>query len=121
DQQRAIGEVNSGVYVFNGRELWPALLKLENKNRAGEYYLTDIVRLMKGKVHALPVEDSDEILGINDRRQLAQAERVMRQRILDGLMTSGVTITDPATTFIDADAHIGRDPVALPFNFPPGE
>src|SRR6202048_556823 len=121
DEQREIREVNSGVYVFNGRELWPALLKLENKNRAGEYYLTDIVRLMKGKVHALPVEDSDEILGINDRRQLAQAERVMRQRILDGLMTSGVTTKAPATTFIDADVHIGRDTVALAFTFISGE
>src|ERR1700682_3025968 len=109
DEQKKIPEVNSGVYVFNGRELWPALLKLENKNRAGEYYLTDIVRLIKGKVHTLPVEDTDEILGINDRRQLAQAERVMRTRILDSLMASGVTITDPATTFIDADVHIGRD------------
>src|ERR1700737_1889175 len=59
DEQREIREVNSGVYVFNGRELWPALLKLENKNRAGEYYLTDIVRLIKGKVTALPAEASD--------------------------------------------------------------
>ena len=121
DQQRAIGEVNAGVYVFSGRELWPALLKLENKNRAGEYYLTDIVRLIKGKVHTLPVEDGDEILGINDRRQLAQAERVMRQRILDGLMTSGVTITDPLTTFIDADVQVGRDTVVLPFSVISGE
>jgi bifunctional UDP-N-acetylglucosamine pyrophosphorylase / glucosamine-1-phosphate N-acetyltransferase len=121
DQQKEIREVNSGVYVFNGRELWPALLKLENKNRAGEYYLTDIVRLIKGKVHTLPVDDGDEILGINDRRQLAQAERVMRQRILDGLMTSGVTITDPATTFIDADVQVGRDTVVLPFSFISGE
>ncbi|HVS05232.1 MAG TPA: bifunctional UDP-N-acetylglucosamine diphosphorylase/glucosamine-1-phosphate N-acetyltransferase GlmU [Candidatus Dormibacteraeota bacterium] len=121
DQQKEIREVNSGVYVFNGRELWPALLKLENNNRAGEYYLTDIVRLIKGKVHTLPVDDGDEILGINDRRQLAQAERVMRQRILDGLMTSGVTITDPATTFIDADVQVGRDTVVLPFSFISGE
>ena len=121
DQQKEIREVNSGVYVFKGRELWPALLKLENKNRAGEYYLTDIVRLIKGKVHTLPVDDGDEILGINDRRQLAQAERVMRQRILDGLMTSGVTITDPATTFIDADVQVGRDTVVLPFSFISGE
>src|SRR5712691_2676236 len=121
DEQKEITAVNSGVYVFSGRELWPALLKLENKNRAGEYYLTDIVRLIKGKVHTLPVEDSDEILGINDRRQLAQAERVMRQRILGGLMTSGVTITDPATTFIDADVQIGRDTVVLPFSFVSGE
>ena len=121
DEQKNIQEVNSGVYVFSGRELWPALARLENKNRAGEYYLTDIVRLIKGKIHALPIEDKNEILGINDRRQLAQAERVMRQRILDGLMTSGVTITDPATTFIDADVKIGRDTVILPFSFISGE
>jgi bifunctional UDP-N-acetylglucosamine pyrophosphorylase/glucosamine-1-phosphate N-acetyltransferase len=121
DEQREIKEINSGVYVFSGRELWPALLRLENKNRAGEYYLTDIVRLIKGKVHTLPVEDSDEILGINDRRQLAQAERVMRQRILDSLMTSGVTITDPTTTFIDADVQVGRDTSVLPFSFITGE
>jgi bifunctional UDP-N-acetylglucosamine pyrophosphorylase/glucosamine-1-phosphate N-acetyltransferase len=115
DEQRAISEVNSGVYVFSGRELWPALLKLENKNRAGEYYLTDVVRLIKGKVETIEVEDGDEILGINDRRQLALAERVMRQRVLDDLMVSGVTITDPATTFIDADVTIGQDTVVHPF------
>ena len=121
DEQKDIREVNSGVYVFSGRELWPALAKLENKNRAAEYYLTDIVRLIKGKVHTLPVDDRNEILGINDRRQLAEAERVMRQRILDGLMTSGVTISDPATTFVDADVHIGRDTVVLPFSVISGE
>ena len=121
DEQKNIHEVNSGVYVFSGRELWPALAKLEDKNRAGEYYLTDIVRLIKGKVHTLPVEDSDEILGINDRRQLAEAERVMRQRILDGLMSAGVTIADPASTFIDADVQIGRDTVVLAFSLISGE
>jgi bifunctional UDP-N-acetylglucosamine pyrophosphorylase/glucosamine-1-phosphate N-acetyltransferase len=121
DEQREIKEINSGVYVFTGRELWPALLKLENKNRSREYYLTDVVRLIKGKVQTVPVDDGDEILGINDRRQLAQAERVMRQRILDALMTSGVTITDPDTTFIDADVQVGRDTVVLPFSFITGE
>ena len=121
DEQRQITEVNSGVYVFSGRELWPALLKLENKNRAGEYYLTDIVRLIKGKVATVAVQDAHEILGINDRRQLAQAERVMRQRILDRLMINGVTITDADTTFIDADVHIGRDTVVLPFSLVTGE
>src|SRR6202022_24071 len=115
DEQRQIAEVNSGVYVFSGRELWPALLKLENKNRAGEYYLTDVVRLIKGKIATVAVQDADEILGINDRRQLAQAERVMRQRVLDALMVGGVTITDPATTFIDADVAIGQDTVVHPF------
>ena len=120
-EQKEIHEVNSGVYVFTGRELWPALLKLENKNRAGEYYLTDVVNLIKGKVNTMAVSDPMEILGINDRRQLAQAERVMRQRILGALMTSGVTITDPATTFIGADVQIGRDTVVLPFSFISGE
>jgi bifunctional UDP-N-acetylglucosamine pyrophosphorylase/glucosamine-1-phosphate N-acetyltransferase len=115
DAQRAKSEVNSGVYVFSGRELWAALLKLENKNRAGEYYLTDVVRLIKGKVETVRVDDPGEILGINDRRQLAQAERVMRQRVLDALMVSGVTISDPATTFIDADVAIGQDTVVHPF------
>src|SRR5437016_5418487 len=121
DEQKNIHEVNSGVYVFSGRELWPALAKLEDKNRAGEYYLTDIVRLIKSKIHTLPVEDSNEILGINDRRQLAEAERVMRQRILDGLMSAGVTIADPASTFIDADVQIGRDTVVLAFSLISGE
>ena len=115
DDQRAISEVNSGVYVFSGRELWPALLKLENKNRAGEYYLTDVVRLIKGKIETVRVDDAGEILGINDRRQLAQAERVMRQRVLDALMVGGVTITDPATTYIDAEVAIGQDTVVHPF------
>ena len=115
EQQREIHEVNAGVYCFSGRDLWPALLKLENKNRASEYYLTDIVRLIKGKVQTVAVEDPAEILGINDRQQLAQAEREMRQRILDQLMTDGVTITDPNTTFIDADIRIGKDTVIHPF------
>jgi bifunctional UDP-N-acetylglucosamine pyrophosphorylase/glucosamine-1-phosphate N-acetyltransferase len=115
EDQRAITEVNSGVYIFSGRELWPALLKLENKNRAGEYYLTDVVRLIKGKIETVAVPDAGEILGINDRRQLAQAERVMRRRVLDALMLGGVTITDPATTFIDADVTIGQDTVIHPF------
>jgi bifunctional UDP-N-acetylglucosamine pyrophosphorylase / glucosamine-1-phosphate N-acetyltransferase len=120
-EERAITEVNSGVYVFSGRALWPALLKLENKNRAGEYYLTDVVRLIKGKVHTVAVADGNEILGINDRRQLAQAEQIMRQRILDRLMQEGVTITDPGTTFIDADARVGQDTVVHPFSVITGQ
>jgi bifunctional UDP-N-acetylglucosamine pyrophosphorylase/glucosamine-1-phosphate N-acetyltransferase len=114
-EEREIREINPGVYCFSGRALWPALEKLENKNRSGEYYLTDVVRLVKGKVQTVPVDDPHEILGINDRRQLAEAEKVMRQRILDQLMTDGVTITDPGTTFVDADVKIGRDSVVHPF------
>jgi bifunctional UDP-N-acetylglucosamine pyrophosphorylase/glucosamine-1-phosphate N-acetyltransferase len=113
--ERQIHEVNAGVYCFSGQDLWPALSRLENKNSAAEYYLTDVVSLMKGKVQTVRVEDASEILGINDRRQLAQAERLMRERILDQLMVGGVTITDPASTFVDADVQVGRDSVIHPF------
>src|SRR3989442_11846337 len=113
---RQIREVNSGVYCFSGRDLWPALQKLENKNKAHEYYLTDVVALIKRKVNTVAVEDPKEILGINDRRQLAQAEHIMRERILDDLMLRGVTITDPGSTFVDADASIGQDRVIHPFS-----
>ncbi|MDQ6710551.1 MAG: bifunctional UDP-N-acetylglucosamine diphosphorylase/glucosamine-1-phosphate N-acetyltransferase GlmU [Candidatus Dormibacteraeota bacterium] len=113
--QREITEINSGVYCFSGRELWPALLKLENKNRSGEYYLTDVVGLVKGKVHTVLAQDSTEIVGINDRHQLAEAEGSMRRRILDRLMLDGVTVTDPATTFVDAEVEVGQDTVIHPF------
>ena len=116
DADKQIHEINSGVYCFSGRELWPALLKLENKNRAHEYYLTDVVGLIKGKVNTVAVLDPKEILGINDRRQLAQAEHIMRERILDDLMSRGVTITDPRSTFVDADVSIGQDSVIHPFS-----
>src|SRR6266576_3222284 len=116
DADRQIHEINSGVYCFSGRDLWPALLKLENKNRAHEYYLTDVVGLIKGKVNTVAVLDPKEILGINDRRQLAQAEHIMRERILDDLMSRGVTITDPRSTFVDADVSIGQDSVIHPFS-----
>src|SRR5437764_1952103 len=116
NEQQQIREINSGVYCFRGRDLWPALQKLENTNKAHEYYLTDVVALIKGKVHTMLVADAREILGINDRRQLAQAEHIMRERILDDLMLLGVTITDPGSTFVDADVSIGQDTVIHPFS-----
>src|SRR5438094_61062 len=116
EAEKQIHEINSGVYCFRGRDLWPALQKLENKNRAHEYYLTDVVALIKGKVDTMLVGDAREILGINDRRQLAQAEHIMRERIVDDLMSQGVTMTDPASTFVDADVSIGQDTVIHPFS-----
>jgi bifunctional UDP-N-acetylglucosamine pyrophosphorylase/glucosamine-1-phosphate N-acetyltransferase len=116
EAERRIQEVNSGVYCFRGRDLWPALSRLEKRNRAGEYYLTDVVRLIKGKVNTVRVEDEQEVLGINDRVQLAQAEAVMRRRILERLMLGGVTVTDPHTTFVDAEVEVGQDTVIHPFS-----
>jgi bifunctional UDP-N-acetylglucosamine pyrophosphorylase / glucosamine-1-phosphate N-acetyltransferase len=119
--ERAIDEVNAGVYCFAGEALWRALGRLENKNRAREYYLTDVVSLIKGSVRTLAVDDPDEILGINDRRQLAQAEAIARRRTLDRLMEEGVTITDPGTTFVDASVTVGQDSTLFPFTVLTGD
>jgi bifunctional UDP-N-acetylglucosamine pyrophosphorylase/glucosamine-1-phosphate N-acetyltransferase len=104
-------ECNAGVYVFTGSELWPALDRLETDNAQGEYYLTDVVALLTGPVEGVVVADPDEVLGINDRRQLAAAEAVLRRRTLDALMLAGVTFEDPATTYVDSQVVIGQDTV----------
>jgi bifunctional UDP-N-acetylglucosamine pyrophosphorylase/glucosamine-1-phosphate N-acetyltransferase len=107
-------ECNAGVYVFEGSQLWPALDGLSTANAQREYYLTDVVALLTGPVEALVVPDPDEVLGINDRRQLAAAEAVLRRRTVDALMLAGVTFEDPATTYVDAQVVVGRDSVIHP-------
>ena len=104
-------ECNAGVYVFEGTELWPALDRLTSANAQGEYYLTDVVEHLTGPVEAVVAGDPDELVGINDRCQLAAAEAVLRRRTLDALMLSGVTVEDPATTYVDAEVVVGRDSV----------
>ena len=104
-------ECNAGVYVFEGAQLWPALDRLTSANAQGEYYLTDVVEHLEGPVEVVDAADPDELLGINDRRQLAAAEAVLRRRTLDALMLSGVTVEDPATTYVDAQVVVGRDSV----------
>jgi bifunctional UDP-N-acetylglucosamine pyrophosphorylase/glucosamine-1-phosphate N-acetyltransferase len=113
-QEAQLREINVGTYVVNGPFLFDALDKLEPKNAQQEYYLTDIVALAveRGfRVSALITRNSDEGLGINTRRQLASAERVLRQHLCAQWMDAGVTIRDPATTVIDADVQVGRDTV----------
>jgi len=110
--QRRIKEVNVGVYLFKIKDLLEALLKISNKNIKGEFYLTDIIEIMSGKegkvgVYKAPVEQ--EIVGINDRYELAKAVEILRKRKIISLAESGVTICDPATTWIDLDVKIGRD------------
>ena len=90
------------VYVFDGARLWPALARIGNDNAQGEYYLPDVLPLLGGHVEAMLLADAAEALGINDRRQLADAEAVLRARVLDRLMADGVTVEDPATTYVDA-------------------
>lgn len=116
-EEAAVQEINTGVYCFNNKELFAALHQLSNDNAQGEYYLTDVIGILKqaGKqVAAFQMDDFTESMGVNDRGALANATRVMQQRINAYHMQNGVTIIDPATTYIDADVQIGNDTVIEP-------
>jgi bifunctional UDP-N-acetylglucosamine pyrophosphorylase/glucosamine-1-phosphate N-acetyltransferase len=116
-EERAIREINVGTYVVDGEFLFNALEKLDPSNAQGEYYLTDIIRLAERAGHrvaAVVLDNPDEGLGVNTRRQLAEAEQVVRQQIRDRWLDAGVTMIDPASTWIDAAVTIGRDTVLYP-------
>jgi bifunctional UDP-N-acetylglucosamine pyrophosphorylase/glucosamine-1-phosphate N-acetyltransferase len=116
----AIREVNTGVYAFGGAELLEALEGLRADNEQGELFLPDVLPLLReqGKpVAAHPITDPTATLGINDRRQLAEVTALARLRINERHMLAGVTIIDPATTYIEADVTIGRDTVVEPQSF----
>jgi bifunctional UDP-N-acetylglucosamine pyrophosphorylase/glucosamine-1-phosphate N-acetyltransferase len=107
-------ECNAGVYVFDAEALWPALDRLTPDNAQGEYYLTDVIALIDGDVEALEAEDATETLGVNDRVQLAEAGAEIRRRTLESLMLDGVTVEDPATTYVEPQVRIGRDTTLKP-------
>ncbi len=115
EAQKRINEVNSGVYCFDRAWLWPTLQALP-RNPSGEYYLTDLVGIASMQDHVVMTVTGtlDDTVGINDRVQLAAAEQVLRRRVLERHMYAGVTIVDPATTYIDDDVQIGMDTVILP-------
>jgi len=114
-------ECNAGVYVFSGSHLWPALERLSADNAQGEHYLTDVVALLAPEVEAVLAADPEEALGVNDRRQLAAAEAVLRHRLLEALMLDGVTVEDPATTYVDAAVRVGADTLLRPMTVLRGE
>lgn len=123
-EEKQIREINSGVYCFNSKLLAEALDNLDNNNAQGEYYLTDAISYLQAKgekIIPVVVEDKEEILGINDRINLARAEKVIRRRINEDLMKEGVTIIDPETTYIDSRVEIGHDTVIYPFTFIEGD
>jgi len=116
-EEQAIHEINVGTYVVDGEFLFSALEKLDPGNAQGEYYLTDIIHcaVEQGcRVAAVVLDNPDEGLGVNTRRQLAVAEQVVRQQIRDRWLDAGVTMIDPASTWIDAAVTIGRDTVLYP-------
>ena len=115
-EQHTIKEFNAGVYVYQADWLWPTLARIQPSPK-GEYYLTDLAALAveTRPGSATPFEiEAEEILGINDRVQLAEVGNLLRARILRDWMLSGVTITDPATTFISADSRFEADTVVEP-------
>ena len=117
EHQKEIKEINAGIYCFDIEELLKALGEINNDNASGEYYLTDVIKIMndKGlKTGAMIVEDNTEILGVNDRVQLEILTRILRLRINAEHMKKGVTIEDINTTYIYDDVEIGQDTVIHP-------
>jgi bifunctional UDP-N-acetylglucosamine pyrophosphorylase/glucosamine-1-phosphate N-acetyltransferase len=115
--EKAIEEINSGVYAFDAVKLAGAIGKLRNDNAQGELYLTDVIEILRnegGKIAAVCIDDFTETLGVNDRVQLAEAAALLRDRINEKLMRSGVTIVDPASTWVDATSTISQDVTLLP-------
>ncbi|HEV8436621.1 MAG TPA: bifunctional UDP-N-acetylglucosamine diphosphorylase/glucosamine-1-phosphate N-acetyltransferase GlmU [Methylomirabilota bacterium] len=115
--QRAIREIGTSTYCFDPRHLWSALERLTPRNQQGEYYLTDVVDILSRDgqvVEAVIAEDPREGLGVNDRRQLAELAAVMRRHILDRLMLDGVSVLDPASTYVDDTVEVGADTVLYP-------
>ena len=113
-----IREINSGVYCFDCETLLELLPEVARHNAQGEYYLTDVIGLMFGRnlrVETIIAQDPTVILGVNNRYELAQALKIFRERILESLMLSGVTIMDPDSTFIDSTVKVGQDTVIYPY------
>ncbi|MBI5562021.1 MAG: bifunctional UDP-N-acetylglucosamine diphosphorylase/glucosamine-1-phosphate N-acetyltransferase GlmU [Deltaproteobacteria bacterium] len=115
--ERRIQEVNAGIYIVRSEFLFENLKKLKNRNAASEYYLPDLIGMaVKAgrKARALTHIDAGEVMGINNRVELAEANRIMRERIADELMRSGVTIIDPLNAYIDSGVKVGADTVIYP-------
>jgi bifunctional UDP-N-acetylglucosamine pyrophosphorylase/glucosamine-1-phosphate N-acetyltransferase len=115
--QRAIREINSGIYAFEIAPLFEALRQIGSANAQGEYYLPDLVRIYRDRglpVEAVRLDHPGEILGVNSRKELAQVAQALRTTRNEALMESGVTLVDPATAYIGADVTIGPDTVVHP-------
>ncbi len=122
--ERQIREVNAGIYCFDVQKLFTALTKVKNENAQGEYYLPDVLTILKNsaeKISTVVVDDYTQTFGINSRAQLAAANKIMRQRKNLELMDSGVTIIDPDSTFVDAEVEVGQDTIIYPNTYLEGK
>ncbi|MED1471878.1 bifunctional UDP-N-acetylglucosamine diphosphorylase/glucosamine-1-phosphate N-acetyltransferase GlmU [Bacillus salipaludis] len=117
EAERAIKEINTGTYCFDNEALFEALTKVSNDNVQGEYYLPDVIEILKEQgeiVTAFQTDKFEETIGVNDRIALSTAERIMRNRINEEHMRNGVTLIDPDNTYIETDVQIGQDTVIYP-------
>ena len=115
--ERRINEINSGIYAFDLEPLFDAVRHIGSGNAQNEYYLPDLVRMYRDRglpVETVVLEDATEILGVNSRQELAALAAIMRSRRTDELMAGGVTVIDPATTWIGPDVTVGADSVIHP-------
>ena len=115
--EKAIHEINTGIYAFDNRKLFECLKLLKNDNAQKEYYITDLVELFKQqgyRVKAVEAADQEEVQGVNDCSELAQREAVMRSRINESWMKKGVTMINPECTYIGPEVEIGKDVILYP-------
>lgn len=119
-QEKNIKEVNTGVFCFKSNSLFASLERLNRDNEQGEYYLPDVIGLYRDEkkiVAAFTAEDPTEVMGINDRSDLAHATKILRKRILNQFMKEGVTFLDPESTYVDVTAQIQKDTIIYPFTY----
>ncbi len=117
-EQKAVKEINAGVYVLNWEKINPAFAELKSDNAQGEYYLTDIVKWANKqnmKVKAYILKDNEELFGINCKAQLAEATKMMNRRVINKHLENGVQIVDPETTWISPETEIGADTIIYPY------
>ena len=123
-EQKKITEVNTGVYLLDWQKVHEAFLNLDSNNAQNEYYLTDIVKwtIQQGlKAQAYIMENNEESFGINSKKHLAQASKILKNRVLDKLLDEGVTIVDPDTTFISPETEIAPDTIIYPCTYIEGK
>jgi bifunctional UDP-N-acetylglucosamine pyrophosphorylase/glucosamine-1-phosphate N-acetyltransferase len=114
---KAIEEINVGVYCFKAVDIFSILSEIKSDNKKGEYFLTDAIALMRGKglkLGSVSTNDSSEAIGVNSREELSMAAKILQRRISAEFMQKGITIVDPETTYIDKDIEVGGDTVIYP-------
>ncbi|MCJ1657139.1 bifunctional UDP-N-acetylglucosamine diphosphorylase/glucosamine-1-phosphate N-acetyltransferase GlmU [Staphylococcus sp. NRL 16/872] len=117
EEEKRLTEISSGIFAFDNKVLFEKLAQVKNDNAQGEYYLPDVIALIledKGIAEVYHTDDFNEIMGVNDRVMLSNAEKALQQRINIQHMRNGVTIIDPTTTFIGPDVEIGIDTIIEP-------